>query len=151
MDAIETAIENREQLEREAKAAEAAKDADRQEKGENPTKKKGKKVSNDSPADNLNATTAPDTEILSSNIGETAPTMATGSDAGDGNPQNGGSNPRKQNKTASGTRTSTQAPKVKPAKGSGKRKRPEVDRDFAEGGEELEYHPRPSKSRAVEK
>jgi hypothetical protein len=31
-----------------------------------------------------------------------------------------------------------------------KRKEDEVDRDFAEGGEDLEYIPRPSKSRAVE-
>ena len=36
--------------------------------------------------------------------------------------------------------------------GAKKRKRvvEEVDRDFAEGGEELLYHPRPSKSRAVQ-
>ncbi|KAJ6452472.1 hypothetical protein C8R45DRAFT_1223516 [Mycena sanguinolenta] len=44
--------------------------------------------------------------------------------------------------------TSRTAPKPRPQG----RKRPhqEVDRDYAEGGEELEYRPRPSKSRGVE-
>jgi hypothetical protein len=44
--------------------------------------------------------------------------------------------------------STTQPPAAKASRGK-KRQQAEVDRDFAEGGEDLEYQPRPSKSRTV--
>lgn len=56
---------------------------------------------------------------------------------------------RKQRESEVGPSRATNQEKGAP--GPRKRKKPvEVDRDFAEGGEELEYRPRPSKSRTIE-
>ncbi|KAF7364704.1 hypothetical protein MVEN_00340200 [Mycena venus] len=99
VEAIEQSIQNREQLEREAKAAEEAKDLERREKAAG---KEAKAVQKELAKQRGNAS-----------------------------------------KGSSGGK------RVKANAGPQSRKRPreEVDRDYAEGGEELEYQPRPSKSR----
>ncbi|KAJ6538247.1 hypothetical protein B0H10DRAFT_1971665 [Mycena sp. CBHHK59/15] len=98
VEAIETSIRNKKQLEREAKAAVDAKEAERVEKEAQKLSKAQEKE-------------------------ERAKAKAKGKEKG----------------TAK-----VSAPKAR------KRKRSEDDPDFAEGGEALEYRPRPSKSRTIQ-
>ncbi|KAF7341642.1 hypothetical protein MSAN_02061900 [Mycena sanguinolenta] len=99
VEAIEQSIRNREQLEREAKEAEAAKEAERKEKAAEREAKAAEKQAK-----------AAQKELAKQKASESA--------------------------SAGTTKTRSK-----------KRKQDELDRDFAEGGEDLVYHPRPSKSR----
>lgn len=74
---------------------------------------------------------------------------AAGKQANVAKPKPKGKPPQKP-KAKAQPKTTDAAAKKKNGGGGGKRKRVEVDPDFAEGGEELEYQPRPSKSRGVQ-
>ncbi|KAF8171202.1 hypothetical protein K438DRAFT_1613188, partial [Mycena galopus ATCC 62051] len=107
VDTIEQSIQNRERLEREAKEAEGAKEAERQQRAVEKQTKAAEKQA----------------KATQKELAEKGPSGS------------------KKAKVNSGARPAKEKEKGK------KRRREEVDRDFAEGGEELEYRPRPSKSR----